>query len=108
MGADPSFDAYLLAEKLGSFGEEVGNGDAFHIAKCSPGARGARRLVWFMSKWIFSLCGGGCPGRGSLEGAHLEVVDLFLCEVAPAASGEVLLGESGEVYAVELGDVVAE
>ena len=46
--------------------------------------------------------------RGLLVGTHAEAVDFLLGEVAPVATAEVLLGESGELYAVELGDAVAE
>ena len=46
--------------------------------------------------------------RGLFERTHFEVVYLFLGEVAPAAAGEVFLGESGEIHTVEFGYVVAE
>ena len=38
----------------------------------------------------------------------LQEVDLLLCEIAPLAAGKILLGESGEIHAVEFHHMVAE
>ena len=43
-----------------------------------------------------------------LKRAHLQEVDLFLSQIAPAAAGQVFLGQSGKVDTVELGHVIAE
>ena len=37
-----------------------------------------------------------------------QEVDLFLCQVAPAAAGQVLLGEASEINAVELHHMIAQ
>lgn len=39
---------------------------------------------------------------------HAETVNLFLCEVTPVATTEVLLSETCKLYAVELGHLIAE
>ena len=39
---------------------------------------------------------------------HLEHVDLLLSEVTPATTWQVLLGETCEIYAIELNDTIAE
>ena len=46
--------------------------------------------------------------RDLFKRAHLQEVDFLLCQVAPASARQVLLGQSGEIHAVELRDVVAE
>jgi len=43
-----------------------------------------------------------------LECSHAQHLHFLLCEEAPVAAAEVLLGESCELYAVELNDAVAE
>ena len=41
-------------------------------------------------------------------GTHAQAVYLFLCEVSPVATTKVLLCQSGKLYAVELGYLIAE
>ena len=43
-----------------------------------------------------------------LECSHAQHLHFLLCEEAPVAAAEVLLGESCELHAVELNDAVAE
>ena len=35
-------------------------------------------------------------------------VDFFLCEVTPTSAGQIFLGKTGEIYAVQFGDAVTE
>ena len=42
------------------------------------------------------------------ERTHFEEVHLLLGQITPAATGQVLLGKPCEIYAVELGHMVAE
>ena len=46
--------------------------------------------------------------RTLFEGSHAQHIHFLLCEEAPVAAAEVLLGESSKLYAVELHHTVAE
>ena len=43
-----------------------------------------------------------------LVGSHTQAVDLLFGEVAPVTAADILLGESGKLYTVKFGDLVAQ